>query len=319
MNKKNLTAIILFVLSTAFAARAVEGGSGHYAPGTYLDFSAMTPTRPGLYVVNYFLDYGNGTINASRELPRGGIFAAGLTANVQAEAPGVLYAYPFSFDNITFSSGIYPSWVWADAKVTATFDRNGNQISGAREQSVNGFGDLQLTPISAGWTNGDFTVGGMFNVWAPTGNFDAGALVSPGLGYWTFEPMLAFSWFSSELGTEFTVFPAVDFNTINNTTDYQSGDLFHVDATLAQHLPLFGGFIGAGASVSYIKQFTGDSGSGARLGSFEEESLSVGPTVSYILPIGKKTLIIDGSWLPQVQTQNTTKGNYFWAKITMVF
>src|SRR5215472_18580884 len=94
-----LIAITTFVISLAFAARAVEGGSGHYTPGTYLDFSAMTPTQPGLYVVNYFLDYANASAAASKELPRGGIFAAGLTANVQAEAPGVIYAYPFSFDN----------------------------------------------------------------------------------------------------------------------------------------------------------------------------------------------------------------------------
>src|SRR5215471_14942629 len=147
MKNQILVTITACTLLLACAARAVEGGSGHYTPGTYLDFSAMTPTQPGLYVVNYFLDYANASAAASKELPRGGIFAAGLTANVQAEAPGVIYAYPFSFDNITFSSGIYPSWVWADAKVTATFNRDGTPRTGAIEQSVNGFGDLQLTPI----------------------------------------------------------------------------------------------------------------------------------------------------------------------------
>ena len=56
--------------------------------------------------------------------------------------------------------------------------------------------------------------------------------------------MLALSWLSSKFGTEFTVFTAVDFNSENTATDYQSGDVFHVDATLAQHLPLFGGLWG---------------------------------------------------------------------------
>jgi hypothetical protein len=92
-----------------------------------------------------------------------------------------------------------------------------------------------------------------------------------------------------------------------------------VDATLAQHLPLFGGIAGAGASAFYLKQITGDSGSGARLGSFEAESYGVGPTVSYIHKIGNNTLIVDGSWLPQLHTVNTTQGNFFWAKITMTF
>ena len=311
-------AAILCSLSLTFTARAVEGGSGHYAPGSYLDFCGMPPSQPGLYFANYFLDYGDGTVSASKQLPRGGIFAAGVTANVQAEVPIVIYAYP-KLGNITFSSGVFPSWIWENVSATATFDRNGVQISGARSQSVNGFGDIQITPIQAGWTNGDITVGGIFNVWAPSGTYNPNQLANPGLGYYTFELMPAFSWLSSKIGTEFTVFPAIDFNTVNNTTDYKSGDIFHVDATLAQHLPLGKGFIGAGASVSYIQQVTGDSGSGARLGSFEEQSVAVGPTVSYILPIGKKMLIIDGSWLPQVKTKNTTQGNYFWAKLTFAF
>ena len=131
--------------------------------------------------------------------------------------------------------------------------------------------------------------------------------------------MLAFSWLSKKIGTEFTVFPAVDFNTMNHTTDYQSGDIFHVDATLAQHLPLAGGIVGAGASAFYLKQFTGDSRSGARLGSFEAMTYGVGPTLSYVRRFGKVTLIADGSWLPQLHSENTTKGNYWWAKLTLAF
>jgi hypothetical protein len=319
MNYKILTAIIASTLALAITARASEGGSTAYTPGSYSDFTGMPPTQPGFYIGNSFLDYGNGEFSASRQLPLNGILAAGLTVNSQTESPSVSYAYPFSLYNITFSSGIAPSYVWMDVKATATFDRNGNPISGSKEQSASGVGDLELTPIMAAWTNGDFIVGGIFNVYAPTGNFDTDSLASPGLGYWTFEPMLAFSWFSSKIGTEFTVFTAVDFNTENTTTDYQSGDIFHVDATLAQHLPLFGGTVGAGASAFYLKQFTGDSGSGARLGSFETETVGVGPTVSYIHNIGRMELIVDGSWLPQLKAVNTSKGNYFWARISLSF
>ena len=77
--------------------------------------------------------------------------------------------------------------------------------------------------------------------------------------------------------------------------------------------------MGAGASALYLKQFTGDSGSGARLGSFETETVGVGPTVSYIHNIGKMELIVDGSWLPQLKAVNTTGGNYFWARISLSF
>ena len=277
MKKIVLTAIIVCTLSVAFTARATEGGTTHYISGEYSDFCGMPPSQPGFYLGNYFLDYGNGEFSASKELPLGGIFAAGVTANSQAEVPLALYAYPFSLENITFSSGIGVPYIWVDVKATATFNRDGTPRSGSVSQSANGLGDIQMMPVMAAWTNGDFTVGGMFNVWAPSGNYSAGQLANPGLGYWTFEPMLAFRWLSTNIGTEFSVFTAVDFNTENTTSDYTSGDIFHVDATVAQHLPLFGGIVGAGVSAFYLKQITGDSGSGARLGSFEAESVWRGP------------------------------------------
>jgi hypothetical protein len=319
MKSKILYLIMVCTMAFASTTRAEEGGSGHYAAGTFADFSGMPPAEPGLYLGNYFLNYGNGKFGGNKELPLGGVFAAGVTANVQAEAPLGIFAFPWQPAGFTFATGIAPSWVWTDVKVSASFDRNNVQLSGARQQSASGFGDIQVMPIMAVWTNGDFHVGGIFNVWAPSGNYNSGQLANPGLGYWTFEPMLAFSWLSTKFGTEFTIFPAMDFNTINHTTDYQSGDIFHVDATLAQHLPLFGGIAGAGCTVSYLNQFTGDSGSGARLGSFEAESVAVGPTISYVHSIGKAMLIADLSWLPQVQTRNTPQGNFFWFKVTMVF
>jgi hypothetical protein len=319
MKQRILLSMVAGALLLVFNARAVQSGSGHYISGQYADFCGMPPTQSGFYFGNYFLDYENGTFGASKELPFGSILAAGVTANLQAEVPLAIYAYPFSLQNITFSSGVAVPFVWADVKAIATFNRNNIQISGNKQQSVSGLGDIQLMPIMAGWTNGDFKLGGLFNVWAPSGDYTSGQLANRGLGYWTFEPMLAFSYLSSKIGTEFSVFTAVDFNTKNTDADYQSGDIFHVDATLAQHLPLFGGVAGAGATAFYLKQITGDSGSGARLGSFEAESYGVGPTISYVHPIGKSTLIVDGSWLPQLHSDNTTKGNYWWVKVTLAF
>src|SRR3974390_362153 len=138
MNYKIFTALIICAFSLRFTARAAEGGSTAYTPGSYSDFTGMPPTQPGFYLGNSFLDYGNGKFSASRQLPLGGILAAGVTVNSQTESPSITYAYPFSLYNITFSSGIAPSYVWMDVKATATFDRNGNPISGSKEQSASG-------------------------------------------------------------------------------------------------------------------------------------------------------------------------------------
>jgi hypothetical protein len=176
-----------------------------------------------------------------------------------------------------------------------------------------------LLPFNLGWTNGDFKYGMAPMIFAPTGDYNQDQLANVGLGYWTFTPMLTFSWLSSKIGTEFSIFTGMDFNTKNTDADYQSGDIYHLDATLAQHLPLAGGFAGVGATAFYLKQFTGDSGSGARLGSFEVESYGVGPTVSYARKFGKTQAVIDVQWLPQLHVENTTKGNFIWVKLAVAF
>ena len=86
-----------------------------------------------------------------------------------------------------------------------------------------------------------------------------------------------------------------------------------------ERLPLAGGFVGAGASAFYLKQFTGDCGSGARLGGFEAETFGVGPTLSCFRQLGKMTLVADASSLPQLHSNTTTRGNYWWLKLTLAF
>ena len=97
--------------------------------------------------------------------------------------------------------------------------------------------------------------------------------------------MASFIWISKKIGLEVSVFAGIDFNTENDATGCQRGDVFHIDSTVADHLPLFGnGIMGAGANAFYWKQFTVDSGSGAKLGSFETEMIGVGPVLSCISP-----------------------------------
>ena len=81
------------------------------------------------------------------------------------------------------------------------------------------------------------------------GLHDGGKLANIGKNYWTFEPGLNASWLSTKIGTEVSLFAGYDVSTKDGQTDYQSGDVFHLDATLAQHLPLLGGSVGVGANA----------------------------------------------------------------------
>ena len=131
--------------------------------------------------------------------------------------------------------------------------------------------------------------------------------------------MLAVSFLSSSMGLEASAFTGLDFNTKNTATDYRSGEQFHVDATLAEHLPLLGGLIGVGATAFYYQQITGDTGSGATLGDFKARTLGVGPVVSYATKIGDADCAVEVKWLPELEVKNRLEGNEFWIKVRAMF
>lgn len=319
MKRIILLTVVAGAMSLALTSHATQAGATHYISGQQSDFSTMVPMVPGLYLGDIYLNYNDATFGP--ELPFGQIDTLGATVNMQGVVPAGIYTYPLNFFGGRLASGVLVPYTWVSVKATATINLGGvrGPTPVTREDSTAGVGDIELMPFMAGWTNGDFSVNGLFNLWLPTGKYSTTSLANTGLGYWTFEPMIAASWISRKIGTEVTIYSAVDFNTKNDAADYQSGDLFHVDGTVAQHLPLFGGLAGVGATAFYMKQITGDSGSGAKLGGFMLKSYGVGPTVSYVHPVGTHTLIADGSWLPQTHSDNTTKGDLFWVKVIMTF
>jgi len=115
-------------------------------------------------------------------------------------------------------------------------------------------------------------------IYAPTGKYEVGSIANAGKNYWTFEPAFAVSYLSSRIGLMASTHAGLDLNTRNTATDYQTGTQFHVDAMVAEHVPLFGGSIGVGASAFYYQQIAGDSGSGAMLGNFKGRTVGVGPS-----------------------------------------
>ncbi|HTQ50135.1 MAG TPA: transporter, partial [Candidatus Acidoferrales bacterium] len=216
MKQTFLAGIMVGALALASTVRASQSGATHYMSGQQADFSTLAPAAPGFYFANYYLNYNDGTFDASKGLPFGRLLAANVTLNTQADVPAMLYAYPLDFLGGTLSSGILVPFIWVDVKASAIFDNNRNPISVGREDKASGLGDIEFIPVMASWTNGDFHFNGMFNFWAPTGDYQTGRMANTGLGYWTFEPMVAVSWISSKIGTEVTFFSALDFNTENN-------------------------------------------------------------------------------------------------------
>jgi hypothetical protein len=313
------TAITAFLLAIllSLAAYAEEGGSGHYAPGATASFIDTLPGKPGLAIANYF-NYYDGSASVRGQLPSGGLITGGLDATAYSDTVVALYQTPLKMLGGYYAVGLAIPFVWMEAKGKVTGPL-GNTFT--KSDKASGIGDITLYPFMLGWTGlkGDLKSDVRLGIYAPTGDYDKGELANVGKNYWTFEPAASFSFISSKIGLELSAFAGMDFNTKNDTTDYQTGSQFHLDVTAAEHLPLLGGIIGVGANGFYYQQVTGDSGSGATLGDFKGRTVGVGPVLSYITKISGKDLVAEVKWLPELDVKHRLEGDYIWFKLGMMF
>ena len=312
-----LFAVALAASLASATLRAEEGGSGHYMPGATASFIDTLPDREGFAYVNAFIYY-NGSATGSRQLNLGAQVVANIDGTVYADSSTLLYQTPWRILGGQYAAGATIPYVWMEVQGDVQI----GSIKDRRRDTASGLGDIELLPLMLGWTNGDLKFGATFGVYAPTGNYEKDRLANVGKNYWTFEPGLSVSWLSSKIGTEVTLFAGYDCSTKDNQTDYQSGDVFHLDATVAQHFPLLGGFISVGANAFYYQQVSRDSGSGAVLGDLEGRTIGVGPVLSYTTKLGRNEttdLVAELKWLPELDVDHRLKGNTIWFKLALLF
>jgi hypothetical protein len=317
MKPKILLSLVLAASLAPVTLPAEEAGSGHYLPGATASFIDALPGKEAFAYVNAFTYY-NGSVSGSRQLELGGQTVANIEGTVYADSSILLYQTPWKIAGGLYAAAVVVPYMWMEVKG----DVQVGPLAGSRRDTANGIGDIEILPFMLGWTNGDLKFGGQLGIYAPTGDFKRGQLANIGKNYWTFEPGLNFSYLSSKIGLELSAFAGFDISTKNDETDYQSGDVFHIDATVAEHVPLGKGFIGLGANAFYYQQVTGDSGSGAALGGFEGRTVGIGPVISYAMKIGKnKTtdLVAEFKWLPELDVQKRLKGDTIWFKLAVVF
>jgi hypothetical protein len=315
-----LLQLLAFLVVGAFTDRpwAAEGGAGVYAPGSFSSFMDAVPTKPGFAAFNYFTLY-SGSAAVTRSLPLAGEIGAGVQATVYVDTVGGFWITPLELLGGHYAVGVAIPLIWNTVSAQVSPPAGGTV---SRSDSVNGLSDIEFWPIVVTWPGlgGDLNVGCYGGIYAPTGGFEDKRLANHGHGYWTFAPGVLASYLSQKNGIELTGYVGYDFTTKNTTTDYHSGQVFHFDGTAAWHfLPVGKGVFGAGATGFYLQQTTGDSGSGARLGSFKVMTAGVGPAVSYAAHLETMDFAASVTWLPQLSAENTLKGNYLWTKVSVSF
>jgi len=106
------------------------------------------------------------------------------------------------------------------------------------------------------------------------------------------------------------------FNFENDPTNYQTGDEFHWEWAIGYEL-MKGLVLGV---VGYdCRQITGDSGSGAKLGSFEGRVDAIGPGLSYSTVIDKMPVTFNLRYYHEFDAHNHFQGDSTIASGTIRF
>ena len=286
---------------------AVEGGQGHYPLGFAGWQAGFVPPEPGTYFKNYMRFY-DGTARAE---VRGGQVAVGLDASTFHEILSFTHVTNYQVLGGDVFAGLFIPF--ANANVSGTLVTPIGDFF--RKDSAGGYSDMSVA-TGLGWHTEKLHWNVVTTVYMPTGNFDVGALAYTGLGYWTVEPAVGLTYLDTEKGRQISLFAALDFNSQNPQTDYKSGDEFHLDFLLAQHL---GEKFAVGLAGYYYDQITDDSGPGARLGGYQGQAVALGPALQYATKYRGHDLSAEIKYYREFSVRNRFEGNSYWFNLSYAF
>lgn len=309
--KRLIAAIVGMSLVGAMTgpASATEAALGHYITGSLAMPLAGIVPPPGLYWSTspfYYSAESSGNV----QIPVAGQLRAGLKAVVVGENFTALWVPDVQIapnTSLSFVLSIPVEYVDATASL------------GARDvtQHNTGLGDILFAP-TIGWHSGKNFLSASLHIFAPTGSYRNGALDNIGMNYWTFSPTLSYTYFNPTRGVDFSVVAGIDFNTKNPDTDYTSGALAHIDASLMQYLNKKFAIGVLGAVLYQIQDDKG--GLADQLDGFRGRSFSVGPIVKYTAGSEKNPINISLSWAPEFGQRNRIKnGNGVYLSISGAF
>lgn len=312
--QKGLLVVFLTSLSITNVI-AEEGGSGHYMPGSMSSFLDNVPDAPTFIARLNVITY-NGSY--ARNIPISGLNAADIDVSTQALGLTMVYRPNFEIGE-HWSYAFGGTIPYVDMQVTAGIESN--DTFGLREtDSISALGDVMLMPLMLNQNiNPDLSFNYRISIYAPTGSYDVGELANTGKNFWTIEPTIAAVYVGKDNGIEASIYAGVDFNTENTDTQYKSGIQGHIETTVAQHFPLWGGLAGVGATGFIYQQLSGDSGDGANFGDFKAQSIGAGPTISFVHKAGSTDILAELKWLHEFSTTKRVEGDTIFLKAMAKF
>jgi len=276
-------------------SHATEGGGGAYANGVEGFGAGMLPP-PGTYFLNYLNVYTARDFNNSN----GDSVVPGFKLDVVANVFRLVHMTKHQLLGGSWGMQMLLPVVYMDVTVPG------------RNQSKFGLGDIVVDPILLAYHTKNFHYALGLDIIVPTGAYKESDLANLGCNYWTFEPVVAATYLN-EAGCEASVKLMYDFNTENSDTDYQSGQEFHLDYTLAKR---FGAFT-LGAGGYYYKQVTDDEQNGVKVGTDgnKGQMLALGPQLKY----DYKNMSFSVKYQHEMLVENKPEGDKFWFNLMYAF
>lgn len=268
----------------AQGAQASEGGASLYLLGTGGPGAAVLPPLEGVFFVNTAYHY-DGKGGGGKQFQVGGNLVAGLKGNINADFATVLFVPSTDIAGGTLAVGaILPVGnVAIDVDAVVTGPR-GRAVTISRDDDKWIVGDPVLM-TSLGWTTGKTHIMASALVNVPVGEYRKDELANLSFHRWALDTSLAVTWLDEKSGWDLSGKAGVTFNGANHWTDYNTGNEFHVEGSIAK---TFSPAWSAGIQAYYFNQISGDTGRGAKLGPFEGEVTGLGAQAAYNFKIAGK-------------------------------
>jgi hypothetical protein len=287
-------------------ARAAEGGYSNYIAGTYGDF-AMAVAPSETWTLRNDLYYYDASTTRS---VRSGNLEVGADLQFLMNFTTLLYKPDFTLFGGQYATGFLMPIV--DLDIDASLAAGGMRLGAG--DTASGLGDVALIPFALYWNNGNFHSSFAQFIVTPTGDYSVNNSINEGLNYYSIDTNYALTYLNPETGRDVSFNIGHIYNTENDDTDYQTGQELHLDVVFNQ---FFSETFAAGLQGFYLKQITGDSGSGALLGDFKAEAAGVGPALLWNTKIGDQDISFIAKWLHEFHAENRLEGDHIFLSFAL--
>ena len=302
---------IFAVLGTTAATSLAVLGAGHAGesisplqPGatTGVPNAALPP--PGLYLT-IDTDYAWGKMrnndgDVSHVTPDG---VPNVRASNEEIAAALMWVPGWQFLGASYAAVIAQPFKFANPEIT--------DVEAADKWHANGFVGTMVSPLNLSWNLGNgWFVGSGISIVTPLGTKETtwdslrGRYVlgknNIANNFWTLEPNFAVTWMKD--GWMVSLNNVLDFNTKNQDTDFLTGKIYYLDATVAKRFDKWN----VGVVANLTKQIEEDELFGDKLSNTKMEHIKVGPMVSYDFD----RFTLSARYLAAVHTRNDVGINF---------